>query len=150
MTITKLKKFNKKAKRLTNTKILQLLKEIVVKDLELIAIANREQLLEGKTAENKPIQPEYASTIYAAQKQNNPKRSFLTPNLKDTGKFHESVYAKIEGNIVKIGATDGKTKELQIKYGNEILGLTDENKNDLIREWKIKLRIHISSFLFGA
>jgi hypothetical protein len=59
-------------------------------------------------------------------------------DLKVTGKFHNSIYAKREGNEYEIFSTDAASKVQALIYGGngvrkggfgeEIFGLTDENK----------------------
>lgn len=59
-------------------------------------------------------------------------------DLKVTGKFHNSIYAKREGNEYEIFSTDTASKVQSLIYGGngvrkggfgeEIFGLTDENK----------------------
>lgn len=55
--------------------------------------------------------------------------------LRDTGDFHAS-FRVIANNIsFFIDATDVKTEALIAKYGEQILGLTDDNLNELIWEY---------------
>ena len=55
--------------------------------------------------------------------------------LRDEGDF-EASFKVIANNIsFMIDATDPKTNELIHKYGEQILGLTDENAEELAREY---------------
>lgn len=49
--------------------------------------------------------------------------------LKDTGDFHSSIKVELTPDGILFTATDRKTLELMAKYGDSILGLTDENLN---------------------
>lgn len=68
--------------------------------------------------------------------------------LKDTGAFHSS-FAVVAGNdSFKIEAYDTKTRDLIAKYGESILGLTDENLSILARDTILpKLRDRLKSLL---
>ena len=52
--------------------------------------------------------------------------------LRDTGDFHRSFKIKFGSDEFEIYATDSKSDELALKYGDDIFGLTDENLQDLI------------------
>lgn len=52
--------------------------------------------------------------------------------LRDTGDFHSSFRVVFDDTKFTIVATDSKSEDLMGKYGEDILGLTDENKNELI------------------
>jgi 3-methyladenine DNA glycosylase AlkD len=78
---------------------------------------NREQLIEGKFSNDKPIRPKYASKKYAAKKQSmNSRPKYGTPDLKLTGDFHKSLY--LDGITVK--SNDKKAKQLEHKYNSYI------------------------------
>lgn len=48
--------------------------------------------------------------------------------LRDTGDFERSFYLHITNEQFKIDASDMKRRELMLSYGDEIMGLTEENK----------------------
>ena len=52
--------------------------------------------------------------------------------LKDTGDFYESMRVEAEQTFFEIVADDWKTEELKEKYGDDILGLNEEHKAELI------------------
>jgi hypothetical protein len=52
--------------------------------------------------------------------------------LRDTGTFHRSVYVVASENEFSIHASDDKVEKLMFTYGEDILGLTANNLNDLI------------------
>lgn len=55
--------------------------------------------------------------------------------LRDTGDFHSSFFLVVEPDKFTIDASNWKTEKLKRLYGEEILGLTDENMNELIWEY---------------
>jgi len=55
--------------------------------------------------------------------------------LQDTGDFHKSFYIEYQGDGFEIKADDWKTSMLVRDYGKEILGLNDENVEELLREY---------------
>lgn len=55
--------------------------------------------------------------------------------LRDEGDFHASFRVIADTNSFFIDATDPKTLSLLRKYGEQILGLTDENINELNWEY---------------
>jgi hypothetical protein len=55
--------------------------------------------------------------------------------LRDTGAFHESFYLEFQKDGFEMKASDPKTEELKTDWGPEILGLTDENLNDIIQNY---------------
>lgn len=60
------------------------------------------------------------------------KNRFRPVDLKDTGDFHNSIKAIIKSDSIEIDATDQKRDLVQDKYGDAILGLSDENVQYLI------------------
>lgn len=63
--------------------------------------------------------------------------------LRDTGAFHKGFIIKADREGFSITSTDGKTEELETRYGEEIFGLTDDNMGKLlskIKEYIIKER----------
>lgn len=55
--------------------------------------------------------------------------------LRDTGDFHESFYIEFTASGFEIKARDPKTEDLKADWGVEILGLTDDNLQDLIHSY---------------
>ncbi|MDR2084334.1 MAG: hypothetical protein LBP67_05005 [Bacteroidales bacterium] len=71
-------------------------------------------------------------TIEFKQFKNQP---YNRVTLRDTGEFHRSFYIKVDDTQFEIKASDEKTDSLIKKYGRQILGLTDENLEILIRQY---------------
>lgn len=55
--------------------------------------------------------------------------------LRDTGDFEESFFLNIGSDSFRISATDEKTSQLIRKYGKDIFGLNEENKNELLNSY---------------
>jgi hypothetical protein len=53
--------------------------------------------------------------------------------LKDTGDFYKSWRVYITGNLIRIQANTMKDEDLQDRWGDNILGLTEESKGKLVR-----------------
>ena len=55
--------------------------------------------------------------------------------LRDTGEFHASFRVITSNDSFTITADDWKTEFLMRQYGRQIIGLTDENAQELITEY---------------
>lgn len=55
--------------------------------------------------------------------------------LRDEGDFEASFFIEADREKFTIKASDWKTEELTKKYGSQILGLTQENKEELIHAY---------------
>ena len=55
--------------------------------------------------------------------------------LRDTGDFHSSFFVNAGTDSFSIEARDWKTNKLIRSYGPDIIGLTDENLNELAWEY---------------
>lgn len=76
--------------------------------------------------------PYAALTIYIKQIKGQPTDRVT---LRDEGDFHSSFYVDAGDKQFEIKAADEKTSSLIRKYGRQILGLTDENIQELIWEY---------------
>ena len=107
--------------------------EIAVSVLEeldgFMADLNREQLAKkGVNSDGSDIRPEY-SGVTEILKRSKSGTAGITSHvtLFDTGDFHKSIFAEIFPDEVIMDATDSKLFDLEAKYGDKILGLTDES-----------------------
>ena len=116
--------------------------------LTWIAERNKEQLLEGRNSEDvklSDIGGEYSDYTL----QNNTSSISKTKdkvNLYDTGEFYESIIAQAGAtDLVDINANPIKTDEngnntnLFSEWGEDIIGLNEENLQQLIEKVKVKL-----------
>lgn len=93
----------------------------------------QEQLYEkGIDARGERLEPPYAvQTIKYKTVKGQPVDRVT---LRDEGDFHASFGVEYKTNEVEIIARDPKTPKLMSKYGADILGLTDENIDELIQK----------------
>ena len=93
-----------------------------------ISDLNREQLNKGLTANGRDL-GEYRNFGYKGR---------LRPvDLRDTGAFQEKIFAVPFQDKLELIGTDEKTDKLQDKYGDDIIGLSDEaldHTKELIKE----------------
>ena len=81
-------------------------------------------------------QPYSPYTIQVKQQKGQP---YDRVTLRDTGDFHKSFEVTFEPRGFYITATDYKTQELVDRYGVEIFGLTEENREKLVVEYVIPI-----------
>lgn len=74
----------------------------------------------------------YSPTTIAIKEENGQPYDRVT--LRDTGDFHHSFYLKIDNEKFEFDAEDWKTRDLLRLYGDEIMGLTDDNIQRLEKE----------------
>lgn len=99
------------------------IKELLEERKNVISDLNTEQLNKGLDSEGNDLGV-YKIFSY--------KNRFRPVDLRDTGAFHNSIQPKLNKERIEVIATDEKTDMLQDKYGDEILGLSDEGKQYLI------------------
>ena len=100
----------------------------------IIHLNTEEQLIEGVNAQSETLESiggKYSQvTIFFKERNNQP---FDRVTLKDTGAFYDSFKVYYEKDGIVIDANTIKDGEdLQERWGNDILGLTDESKEKLI------------------
>lgn len=101
-------------------------------DYEIIDMNTQDQLYEqGITATGVSIM-DYAPysdvTIEIKQAKGDP---YDRVTLRDEGDFHRSFYLQIDNDKFTFDAEDWKTRELLKEYGDEIMGLTQHNIEEL-------------------
>lgn len=125
-----------------------LVREVIQESEQEIIDLNQVQLFSGENADGSDIEPEYTSLTKRIKRVKG--QPFDRVTLRDTGSFYGKMKVKTAGEILEIDSTDPKRNKLVQKYGEEIFGLTDENKSDLSEfilkprlEEKIKLTLAI-------
>lgn len=93
--------------------------ETLVKELQ------QSQLNEGKRGDNTEITPEYTPFTKRIKQAKGQPSDRVT--LKDRGDFWNSIKTSPTDRFVEIYATDYKTNDLLAKYGDEVLGLNENN-----------------------
>lgn len=109
--------------------------------LEFIERLNREQLRTGIDSEGESLKAksDYSPSYRAFKTRRGVSKDVVDLNL--TGKFYDSIQAKYEsGNIIIQGDTIKDGQDLRARWGNKIIGLTDENI-ELVREYIIRFVI---------
>ena len=96
-----------------------------------VTLLNREQMMEGVTAQERPIAPAYSPYTQRLKRLAGQPSDRVT--LFSTGAFQEGMFTKVEGDRLVTGSTDSKTDDLTAKYGESIFGLTDANADRLKR-----------------
>lgn len=119
--ISKLKNFDEE--------IIKIIEEIIRENDNIILDMNVEDQLfqKGITRKGEEIASfaPYAPLTIELKKLRGQPTSRVT--LRDEGDFHKSFYIEYLGDGFQIKASDWKTEKLMFKYGDEILGLTDDN-----------------------
>jgi hypothetical protein len=134
--------------RLKNFNISDEVKKICEKagNVNWIEEANRNQLWDGKNAEDKDLSPKYsedpyfktreAGERYAKWKQvitPSPNRDPDVPNLYINGAFYRKIFARIQSKFIDVITSSNLGAAIVSKYRN-ILGLTIKNKELFAKE----------------
>ena len=127
--INKIEKFEKS----TDQIIIDILKTDPVK----IKALNTNQMSKGTRADGQQILPPY--TAYTKRLKRAKGQPISKVTLRDTGDFYGSVSVEFRSNEFELIADDPKTQKLQRKYGQQILGLTNNSLKILIDDTKPKL-----------
>lgn len=104
-----------------------IIQEVVIKERKFIAELNKDQLRKGEKADGSDM-PNYVANSKSPSAPGKIK-------LFDTGDFYDGITPIVEDDEFDMIGFDDKTNLLTWKYGNEILGLTEESID--------KLRIHL-------
>lgn len=106
--------------------------DVVRDNAFLLELENQQQLEAGLNKDGHSIRPEYSYlTVLYKQEAGEP---YDRVTLRDTGDFYGSIVAEVRGQALEMEATDPKTEELQEKYGEAILGLSDDAVGEFCRE----------------
>ncbi|OJW78439.1 hypothetical protein [Spirosoma sp. 48-14] len=116
--------------RITPDMLNRVLSDVIAANAVLIADLNRKQLAAGIRADNSAISPYYRPDTVQIKRDKGQRTDRVT--LHDTGDFYESIFTAVFDQAFDLEATDPKTEELKAKYGDDILGLTPENRAVLI------------------
>ena len=115
---------------LKNGGVNAIVQSLVILEQEFAKDLNRSQLIDGQNIDGSEVLNRkgegYTRFTVSVKKSKNQISDRVT--LRDTGDFYKSFTVKANANSFVINATDSKTNKLQKKYGDKILGLSDENK----------------------
>jgi len=109
-----------------------LLLAVIIESEAAIADLNIEQLQAGIRSDSSPIEPPYTPLTVAIKKVKG--QPFDRVTLRDEGDFYQGIKIEVFQNEFRLIGTDNKTFKLESKYGEAILGLTQENRIRLIEE----------------
>jgi len=119
-------------RRLLSIPIELMIRDAAEANKDVIEDMNSQQLLKGTYTSGRDITPTYRNPIYAAAKQfMNARPKPGVPDIKLTGAYHESITATVTGGGISMEATDEKAQDLEDKYGNELIGLSEESRGEL-------------------
>ncbi|MGI4871387.1 MAG: hypothetical protein ACRYFX_09430 [Janthinobacterium lividum] len=107
--------------------------QVVQENAYVLELDNQHQLEEGLDTNGRDIGPEYTVTTVEIKKEKGQDADRVT--LKDSGAFYRSLVARVRSQDVELVGTDSKTQELQQKYGNAVVGLSDEAVQDFREEY---------------
>lgn len=89
---------------------------------------NKQQLSQGKRKDGSAITPEYSPmTIFLKQQKGQP---WDRVTLYDEGNYYDRITLSVDAQTYDLHSTDSKAAKLLAKYGDDIEGLTEDNKND--------------------
>jgi hypothetical protein len=98
----------------------------IIESSEFIEELNRQQLSEGQRSDGSTL-PDYSPTsVNLFGKQPGPIKLF------DEGDFYDGINVNVFDDEFRLDGEDEKTSMLIARYGDMILGLTEENKQVLI------------------
>mgnify|MGYP005993372879 CR=1 FL=1 len=86
---------------------------------------NRAQLMIGEDSKKKKIEPAY--TAYTKRLKRFKGQPTNRVTLKDTGVYHKSFYLDVRDDHFIIDTNDELADKLEIKYGDDLLGLSTDN-----------------------
>lgn len=128
-------------------RIYELIGEII-KDLSyVIEDMNAENQLyeQGITSKGVFIADYEPYSEFTIQRKKEEGKPYNRVTLRDEGDFESSFFVEVDNMKFEIKASDFKAVDLMKRYGEDIMGLTESNLNDLIfyyiyPELKLKLR----------
>lgn len=92
---------------------------------DLIDINQSQLYGKGQDALGKELKPYSFITEVHKREKGQP---FDRTTLRDTGAFYSGFTIDVSQGLITFNSTDRKTPELEAKYGQQIFGLTKENK----------------------
>lgn len=128
-------------KRLQAVNIPEESKQALEANKPLIVQLNRERMLEGRKTSGR-ILPNYSKISQEV---------YGYPNepikLKATGAFQQAITVDVGIDIIKTTSTDSKTEMLTKRYGEDVFGLGQPDKIDLVPPLRKTLVANIKSKL---
>lgn len=123
----------------------QMKREVAAELSPEVTLLNREQMMAGLDAQEKPIAPAYSPYTKRLKQLAGQPADRVT--LFSTGAFQEAMFTRVEGDRLVTDSTDSKTDSLTAKYGEDIFGLTETNAARLRRMSLERIAARIRSVL---
>lgn len=99
----------------------------------VIEDANAAQLEAGLDADGRQITPEYTELTVDIKTAKGQVTDHVT--LRDSGAFYAGIVAQVRGQELELVGTDSKTAKLQEKYGDAIIGLSEQAIDEFREEY---------------
>lgn len=94
-----------------------------------LILLNQTQLFQFGMKADGSFLGEYKNKSYAAKKNaRNPQPGLGRPDFKLTGEFYKDFYVKVSKTVFEVDSKDSKSASLIERDGENIFGLTKENK----------------------
>lgn len=119
----------------------QVIEEVLIESTGQMADLNAEQINQGVKADGSQM-PDYSfRSVFQYGKPPGPIK------LRDTGAWQQGLYARVAGDKIEFSSSDGKNDKLIDRYGNQIVGLSEKFKAEVIRE---SIRPGVKQKIFDA
>lgn len=117
----------------------EVIKSAIQENEHILVDMNTNQLWEGKTSTGVSIASyaPYSPYTIAIKKAKNQPYDRVT--LRDEGDFYSGFYIEYGDEEFTINSKDGKADMLSFNYGDEIFGLSDDNKAEFAREYLLEI-----------
>lgn len=123
----------------------RIMDEVEAVEEEVVAMNAEQQFAAGIRADGTEIEPPYTAFTVRIKGFKGQPTDRVT--LRDTGDFHGAFRLEFEPDQFTITSGDAKLAKLQAKYGETIMGLTDENIQKLIERIRDPLTERLKSEL---
>ncbi|WP_128547212.1 hypothetical protein [Larkinella soli] len=130
---------------LTPAVLYQLLGEVIEENSDYIRRLNQERLYRGENVDGSPIEPAYKPLTIAIKRRKNQPTDRVT--LRDKGGFYDKIFTKVFDRTFSVDDSDPKAEGLKKKYGDGILGLSEDDKAELADYLKPKYLARIRAYL---
>lgn len=100
------------------------------KESFLVGLIKNRLYQRGIDSDGKKILPDYKPSTIKRKKEDRQRTSHVT--LRDKGDFYAGIYIEVIDWLISVSSTDGKTPSLIEKYGQGILGFTQQEQEVII------------------
>lgn len=116
--------------KISTDELIGIVQDALNEEKEYILILQKQQLAKGEKADGTST-PRYSTkTIKVREVEGNPVKGERIA-LYDTGDFWNKMWVLAVNGELEIYSSDGKTEMLLATYGENVLGLTDDNIEQL-------------------